>query len=262
MFPVEVSCPKCGASLMDSNTPIEGFPSIHVMIDHQGKTGDLWLSSLYGSYRGKLEMSLSRGTEVVISCPACGEILSDGEPCAACEAATVSLEMARGGSIIFCSRFGCHKHSVAFGDLGRVVVASIMNRYIVNVYENDSVLTAAETMINYEVEGVPVLAEKETLIGLLTEERLLELSYPEAFGIDPESATDRLHTIDDWENVTCGRIADKDPITVSPETSLPEACAVMVKNHINTLLVAKEGVLVGVLTRRDLSQALLREKLG
>ncbi len=262
MFPVEVSCPKCGKSLMDSGHPIEGFPSLHFVVSYMNKEGDLWLSSLYGSYRGNQNLEIPRGCEVEFVCPHCSALLSDGPPCLFCEADTVILDMAEGGSVRICSRFGCQKHSISFGDLGNIVVAGIMNRYIVNVYSSDSVLTAAETMINYEISGVPVLGEKETLQGIITEDHLLKLIYPEEFGFSEIEESKVLKTPEDWERITCGEIAQTDFVSVSPETTLTRAGIIMVQNNVPLLLVLKEGILVGVLSRGDLSRALIREKIG
>lgn len=262
MFPVKVSCPKCGKSLMDSANPIEGFPSVHVMVRYLSREGGLWLSSLYGSYRGRQDLDVPRGKEVTICCPQCREILSDGPACISCNAKTVILEMEKGGSVWFCSRYGCQKQAIAFGDLGKIVAASIMNRYIVSVYSTDSLLTAAETLINYEISGVPVLGEKETLQGLLTEELILKMTYPETFDPETDKASLKLSTIEDWESITCGKVAQQDPPCIGPEVSLLDACSVMLKNRANLLLVVKSGILVGVLSRGDLFRALLREKIG
>jgi CBS domain-containing protein len=246
---------------MDSGHPIEGFPSVHIQVRYKNQKGGLWLSSLYGSYRGRQELEVPRGQEVEILCPFCDVVLSDGPECISCQAKTVILEMEKGGSVWFCSRYGCQKQSIAFGDLGKIVVASIMNRYIVSVYANDSLLTAAETLINYEISGVPVLGENETLVGLLTEEHILKLAYPASIGTAEKGSTS-LESLTDWERVTCGDIVIPDPSCVGPEISLLEACDVMLKNRLNLLLVVKSGILVGVLSRGDLFRALLREKIG
>ncbi len=261
MFPIEVSCLKCGHSLMDADTPIEGFPSVHLLIRSEGKRDHVYLSALYGSHRGRLKMAIPRGTIVDIICPFCGKALSDGPPCLSCEAPTVSLEMARGGCVRICSRFGCRKHAIAFGDIGEVVAASVMNRYVVTVYESDTLQHAAATMSHYDISGLPVLNETERLTGFLTLDRLLQVAYPDSLNPDclPIPA---IETPEDWTGITCGEAAEEDPLCVTPETPLLEASKIMIAFYLHQMPVTKNGVLVGILSRGDLFRALLRDKTG
>lgn len=46
------------------------------------------------------------------------------------------------------------------------------------------------------------------------------------------------------------------PVTVAPETSVPEAAALMKKGGFRRLPVLKEGELVGIVTDRDLKEAM------
>lgn len=261
MFPIEVSCLKCGHSLMDTESPMEGFPSIHLIVRSQGKRDHVYLSSLYGSHRGRVKLTIPRGTAVDMFCPFCGKILSDGPACQSCDAPTVSLEMDRGGCVRICSRFGCRKHAIAFGDIGEVVAASVMNRYVVTVYENDSLQHAAATLSQYDISGVPVLNESEQITGYLTLERLLQVAYPEMLNPDglPLPSID---SPEDWLTLRCGEAAEEDPLCVTPETPLLEASKIMIAFNLHQIPVTKNNVLVGILSRGDLFRALLRDKTG
>jgi len=51
-------------------------------------------------------------------------------------------------------------------------------------------------------------------------------------------------------------VMTKSPITITPETSVPEAKALMTKQKINKLpVVDKSGALVGIITKNDLLKA-------
>lgn len=45
----------------------------------------------------------------------------------------------------------------------------------------------------------------------------------------------------------------KPVVTISPETSITEACQLMEQNHIGCLIAEREGKLCGIVTDRDIA---------
>ncbi len=112
IFPITVSCPHCGASLMDEEHPIDDHPSCHFGLRHQDEGGEVWLSSLWGSSNRKVEHGqLDDGETPEFFCPSCQETLVTTIECPQCEAPQVPMRLGEGdGLAIICSRQGCPEH--------------------------------------------------------------------------------------------------------------------------------------------------------
>lgn len=247
---------------MDEQHPLEGYPSIHCTIMYLETPGHLWLSSLYGSYRFHCDIEIPADTEVDFFCPSCEELISDGPLCDACESNTVILEMGAGGSVRFCARYHCPKHSIAFGDSESITVASIMSRYVYTLYDTDDLISAAELIIDNEIRTIPILDHaNQRLIGIITDQVILNTIYPKEFTDDPDE-TIPAGTIEEWKNMTCGRIALTKFPHLSPDQSLMEAYRAMMAARECAMIVLKKGTLVGMLNITDLYRALIREKIG
>ncbi len=106
VFPVEVSCPRCNHSLMDSRYVIDGQPSIRVTVSFGNKHGWLALSSLYGSQKVSSEYEVPQDEIVHVFCPHChAELIGSGR-CSECGAPMVSMIVRGGGVVQICSRRG------------------------------------------------------------------------------------------------------------------------------------------------------------
>ena len=110
------TCPA-GCSLMASDVPIAGFPSIRVSIAFGSERGQLYLDPGYGSFQHHTSLTIPPQTVVQMLCPTCGESLATDVPCADCGARTFRLSLPKGGSVTGCLRFGCHRHKLELADL-------------------------------------------------------------------------------------------------------------------------------------------------
>ena len=123
MIPVKVKCPYCGKSLMDKETLIDKHPSVKVIAQHSNKRGNLYLSSLYGSYEIKCDLELPMDEIFIVSCPHCNPVLTIKKLCEECNAPMVAFDFIEGSKINICSRRGCKKHSIEFEDLKKQIAA-------------------------------------------------------------------------------------------------------------------------------------------
>ena len=123
MIQVKVKCPHCDKSLMEEKTKIDEVPSIKVIIEYKQKKGELFLSSLYGSYNVQSKLDVPKGAVVDFFCPYCGSSLKTGRICETCDAAMVGMNFHEGTRVQICSRRGCHKHLIEFEDLEKELLA-------------------------------------------------------------------------------------------------------------------------------------------
>jgi CBS domain-containing protein len=123
-------------------------------------------------------------------------------------------------------------------------VRDLMSSELVTVEEHESLSIADRVMKLGRIRHMPVVSGPR-LIGLLSQRDLLHNALSEALGGSTEENARVLDAI---------RVADcmtKDPVTVSPETSLAEAAQVMLKYKYGCLPVVLNDELVGILTEAD-----------
>jgi CBS domain-containing protein len=132
-----------------------------------------------------------------------------------------------------------------------VKVEQFMTTDLFTVHEDEPIDLVASLMDWERIRHVPVEDHESRLVGLITYRALIHLmaaDQQERYGAP----------------VPVGEIMNKDPITVSPETSSLEAMELMRSRRIGCLPVVKDGRLVGIVTERDfmdIAGELLEEKL-
>lgn len=114
---LNVQCPHCLASLMDSENELSGLPSIKINIVTPKERGVLNICSLYECFNHKSNIEIEDNTIVDFYCPSCNKELLVKEECDICGAPMVSFVLKVGGRVNICSRKGCSNHYVAFSDL-------------------------------------------------------------------------------------------------------------------------------------------------
>lgn len=107
LVPVEVSCPRCNHTLMDSGHPIDDRPSIRLTVGFDQCYGRLRLSSWYGSASLCAEPDIPTGRVTHFLCPYCHEELTGGDVCPECDAPMATLLVRGGGAVRVCARRGC-----------------------------------------------------------------------------------------------------------------------------------------------------------
>ena len=114
IFPLDVHCPRCNHSLMDSRHLLDGYPAVKVTISCEGQHGWLTLSSLYGSYNVNSEFVIPPESIAQFYCPHCHSELRGSSCCPDCTSPMVPLMVRNGGVIQICARRGCQGHLLDF----------------------------------------------------------------------------------------------------------------------------------------------------
>lgn len=110
VFPLDVNCPRCNHSLMDRGTPVDGLPSIRLMVDFRNRLSPVSLSSLYGSFHSAGGAEIPQGAVCTFFCPHCHSQLGGRSQCAACGVPMIPMAIRGGGMVQVCARRGCHGH--------------------------------------------------------------------------------------------------------------------------------------------------------
>ncbi len=120
----------------------------------------------------------------------------------------------------------------------------------ITISRSTPILEALEKMKKLKVRQLPV-TDKGRLVGLVTERELLTVT--------PSPAT----TLSIFEmnyllsKMVVSEVMLKDPITVSPDTTIEEAALIMRENKIGSLLVLEADELVGIITQTDIFDAFI-----
>jgi CBS domain-containing protein len=137
-------------------------------------------------------------------------------------------------------------------DRKAVKVKEQMSKNPVTVKPDDGVKDAIWKMEHGHFRHLPVVDEKEKLVGMLTD-RDIRLIRPSFAFVNKEDAAVQL-----W-SISVQQAAVFDPISVKPETTLKEAAALMMRWHVGGLpVVDDQEKVVGVITYTDM----LREFVG
>lgn len=141
-------------------------------------------------------------------------------------------------------------------------VKDIMTRNVISVGPNESIMKAAQLMLQNRISGLPVIDRDGELMGIVTEGDFLrrgELGTQRRrpkwleFIVGPgRLAEEYVHT--------SGRKVDEimttDPVTVSEDDSLEKVVELMERRRVKRLPVTRGGRVVGIISRSNLMHAL------
>lgn len=111
--PIEVTCPHCERSLMNSALAIDGHASIALSFRVNGSVGSIALSSLRGSTSLQSDPPVTPDTVAQLLCPHCRTALNGSGKCSACGAPMATLKVRGGGTYAVCPRIGCDGHTLS-----------------------------------------------------------------------------------------------------------------------------------------------------
>ncbi|PKL66777.1 MAG: inosine-5-monophosphate dehydrogenase [Methanobacteriales archaeon HGW-Methanobacteriales-1] len=118
-------------------------------------------------------------------------------------------------------------------------VSTVMTNELFAVETETDIGYAANLMLENNIGGIPVMADGD-VIGLVTKSDLIDTCRGKAY-----------------ENKSVQNLMSEDLITVSPSDRLVHARRVMMDAKVGRLLVMEEGNLVGLITSKDISRAMI-----
>jgi CBS domain-containing protein len=149
-------------------------------------------------------------------------------------------------------------------------VADIMDVDTPSVYPEDTVESVLKVLHENELPGVPVINSGGRCVGIITEADLImagedaDLHLPHYFELFGGLVF--LESMDHFEErlrkATAALARDlmtEDPVTIEPDATVQEAARLISRSKHNRLPVVEHGRLVGVVTRVDVLEALVRE---
>ena len=146
----------------------------------------------------------------------------------------------------------------------------IMIQKVYKVKESDSVQTVIEKFIEHKISGLPVVNEKNQIVGFISDGDILRYigkhedwivdSFYYAFSVkgDNEELEEREQRV---LGLNVLELAQKKVVTVSWNEELENIAAILGEKRIKKLPVEQNGVLVGVISRGDVIRNAFQELL-
>lgn len=144
--------------------------------------------------------------------------------------------------------------------LNSVTASQLMTRSVLLVEQTMTLIQAASLLADNKVTGAPVIDCENRIVGIVSEKDFLEEM---GFGFNPsfmQIATHCLHDkscmVKNLHGKTVADIMTKPPVTGSPEMTIGSISTIFTLQNINRLpIVDQQGMIVGIVTRTDLTQA-------
>ncbi len=145
----------------------------------------------------------------------------------------------------------------------------LMQTDVVTIGPSDSLRDAMELMVDSHVSGLPVVDKKDRCIGVLSVTDVLGAEYDQAESAlgadveeigsyyDPDSqqweSMRFVGSIDELPDMTVSDVMTYDIVSVSPQATLREVAALMLKEQVHRVLVMdKKQFLHGIISSLDL----------
>jgi hypothetical protein len=108
-----------GCSLMDPSVPINGYPSIKIILQYGEIKGIVHLDPVYGSFHNIFDVDIPEGVVVEMFCPTCNVSMkvNENRVCDWCFSPLFSLYLPNGGLLEGCLKVGCHQHKLKLVDV-------------------------------------------------------------------------------------------------------------------------------------------------
>ncbi len=122
---------------------------------------------------------------------------------------------------------------------------------------SDEVLRVADDLMKMNrIRHLPVLsAHNNELVGVVTQRDLFRSALARKVGLDDVAADEAL------DAVLVGSVMTRDPLWVSPDTTITEAAELMIEHKIGCLPVLEGGRLRGILTESSFVELMASEDL-
>jgi CBS domain-containing protein len=141
-------------------------------------------------------------------------------------------------------------------------VAAIMTRKVVTVTPETSVPEIARLLLENKINAVPVIDDDERVLGLVSEGDLLgqpPADSPRGWWLKLfNESTSWLEEIATARHLTACDIMTSPAVTVGDETPIDVLATLMRRRRVKRVPVLKQGRLVGIVSRTDMLDALVR----
>ncbi len=136
----------------------------------------------------------------------------------------------------------------------RLIVRDIMTQRVDSVSPETSIRAAVDLMVRHRLRAIPVVGEKEEVLGIISEWDIMRALLPHLPRAGGEEGGDAGVAIPD--NLKVREIMSRSVLCISEEMGVDEAANTMINKDVEQFPVVSEGRLTGFLTRGDIIRKL------
>lgn len=161
--------------------------------------------------------------------------------------------------------------------MSKLKVRDLMTTQLVTLQPTDTVKKAAIKFAVDNISGAPVVDNRNHLLGILSENDILNtiLKYQIAlddenhdsvmltYAMDSPTETDDIlkKVSEEISNLEVSAIMTRTVLTTTPDTTIMEVLRAMIEMKVNRVPVVEKGVVIGIISRGDLIFALYKRKV-
>jgi len=144
-------------------------------------------------------------------------------------------------------------------------VKEIMTKDVTSISPEMNAKEALNLLLKMQISGLPIIDEKNKLVGMFTEKDILRNilpSYIEKVGrfVYEDNPKVIRKKFQDLKDLSVSKLMRKDVVTVEEDTSLCEVARLMLTQKVRRIPVLnKEKKVVGIVAREDIVRAYIRE---
>ena len=161
--------------------------------------------------------------------------------------------------------------------MSKLKVRDLMTTQLVTLQPTDTVKKAAIKFAVDNISGAPVVDNRNHLLGILSENDILNtiLKYQIAlddenhdsviltYSMDSPTETDDIlkKVSEEISNLEVSAIMTRTVLTTTPDTTILEVLRAMIEMKVNRVPVVEKGVVIGIISRGDIIFALYKRKV-
>jgi len=136
----------------------------------------------------------------------------------------------------------------------RLTVRDIMSHRVWSVSPDQSAREAVDMMVRRRINALPVVGQKEEVLGIVTDRELMSALLPQIPRAGDEADSPRRAAA--LRDTRVRDIMSRSVLCIAEEMGLNEVATLMINKDVEQVPVVSEGRLVGVLTRSDIIRKL------
>jgi len=149
--------------------------------------------------------------------------------------------------------------------MAELLARDIMTRKVITIGKDATVSELVRRLLRYKISGVPIVNEKNELIGIVSEEDIIikisslpfPISFSYAFLDNFESYT---KSTKEFMETRVEDIMSKKIKTAGENMTLSKVVNIMINNNINRIpIVDEKNKLTGIITRADVMSSMIKK---
>jgi CBS domain-containing protein len=151
---------------------------------------------------------------------------------------------------------------------GNIPVRDVMTTEVVTFRPDDPIGDAMRRLVERGIDGAPVVDSSGSVVGMLTSDDLIvqdsRLHFPTVVTILgaelvwPSSQKHFEEELHKAVGLTVGEVMHDEVVTCTPDDSVESAATMLHERHVSRLPVVEGGRLVGIISRGDILEAIVR----